>query len=103
MAKYRTKAFEIEAIQFTGENWKEVQDFCGTHPAEYNEIYHLSTFDHVENWWPITETEIVAVVWDYIHETWVGVRVGDYIIKGMKGEFYPCCTEVFDAKYEEIK
>jgi hypothetical protein len=105
MSRYRTKAFEIEAVQFTGENWKEVQDFCGTHPVGYNDTDVLPTFDHAENWWTqdSSETDIIAVVWDYIHETWVGVRKWDYIIKGMLHEFYPCTPRVFNTKYEEIK
>jgi hypothetical protein len=27
-------------------------------------------------------------------------RVGDYIIKGVKGEFYPCKPDIFAATYE---
>lgn len=27
---------------------------------------------------------------------------GDWIIRGVKGEFYPCTPDVFDASYEEI-
>lgn len=27
---------------------------------------------------------------------------GDYIIKGVKGEFYPCKPDIFDMTYEEI-
>lgn len=26
---------------------------------------------------------------------------GDWIIRGVKGEFYPCKPEIFDATYEE--
>jgi hypothetical protein len=27
-------------------------------------------------------------------------NVGDYIIKGVKGEFYPCKPDIFEATYE---
>jgi hypothetical protein len=30
-------------------------------------------------------------------------EVGDYIIKGIKGEFYPCKSDIFEASYEEVK
>lgn len=33
----------------------------------------------------------------------VGVRKGDYIIKGVKGEFYPCKPNIFQATYEPVK
>lgn len=29
-------------------------------------------------------------------------RVGDYIIKGVKGEFYPCQPDIFAATYDEL-
>mgnify|MGYP000249892941 CR=1 FL=1 len=28
---------------------------------------------------------------------------GDYIIKGIKGEFYPCKPDIFELTYEEVK
>ncbi len=30
-------------------------------------------------------------------------NVGDWIIKGVKGEFYPCKPEIFDATYEAVE
>lgn len=27
---------------------------------------------------------------------------GDYIIKGIKGEFYPCKPDIFEASYERV-
>jgi hypothetical protein len=30
-------------------------------------------------------------------------QVGDYIIKGVQGEFYPCKPDIFSATYEEVK
>ena len=29
--------------------------------------------------------------------------IGDYIIKGVKGEFYPCKPDIFEQTYEELK
>jgi hypothetical protein len=89
--KYRTKPFEIEAVRFTGDNVKEVSEFTG---GAKKYFYLLQEHDHPES------PNIVAEVYDEIHETWVGVRVGDYIIRGSKGEFYPCDPGVFAAKYE---
>lgn len=28
--------------------------------------------------------------------------VGDYIIKGVKGEFYPCKPDIFEQTYERV-
>lgn len=30
------------------------------------------------------------------------VSVGDYIIKGVNGEFYPCKPDIFEKTYEEV-
>jgi len=39
-------------------------------------------------------------VFDRLHNTWVQFKVGDWIIKGVRGEFYPCEEEVFAETYE---
>jgi hypothetical protein len=31
------------------------------------------------------------------------VSQGDWVIKGVAGEFYPCKPDIFDATYEEVK
>lgn len=30
------------------------------------------------------------------------VSVGDYVIRGVKGEFYPCKPDIFEATYEQV-
>lgn len=92
--RFRTKPFEIEAVKFTGDNFAEVE-------FEFHDDPRL-------DFYPVDEDErtddpdVVAQVFDYLHSTWVGVKVGQWIIKGQKGEFYPCDPEIFEAKYEAI-
>jgi hypothetical protein len=85
MARYRTKPFEIEAVQFTGKNLMEIIDFAKT------DIRSLTTAVGIDH-----------EVYDYQHQTWIKFSAGDYIIKGMNGEFYPCVADVFEAKYEKL-
>lgn len=92
MATYVTKPMEIEAIQFNG-NWEEVMKFGSSFPAEFRMM-------PAEDFYMIAPEGIVAVIWDYLQETWVGVRHTDYIIHGMRGEYYPCDREVFETKYK---
>lgn len=40
-------------------------------------------------------------VYDRLHDTWVKFGYGDYIIKGVKGEFYPCAKDVFEETYRQ--
>lgn len=85
--KFRTKQFEIEAIQFTDssiEKFYEISKFT-------NGQFHL-----------VGNGDMDAEVYDYLHDTWVGLKKSQWIIRGMKNEYYPCDDEVFRAKYEEI-
>ena len=77
--KYRKKPIVIEAIQWTGDNLVEVSQFM-TH-GRYN-----------------GEVKTIEI------ETLEGIMIasiGDYIIKGIKGEFYPCKSDIFEQTYEE--
>jgi hypothetical protein len=40
-----------------------------------------------------------AVVIDTLEGTMIA-SLGDYVIRGVKGEFYPCKPDIFDATYE---
>lgn len=87
--KFRKKPVVIEAIQWTGNNFDEVmffmQDFCG-HKKAYEDAQELAA-----------ETGKIYI------KTLEGVMegsTGDFIIKGVKGEFYPCKPDIFDATYE---
>lgn len=83
MTKYKTRPFEVNAVQFDGQNADEIKDFTdGGFNADLNGTW--------------------AEVYDYLQQTWVNVNTNDFIIRGSKGEFYPCDPEVFNAKYERI-
>lgn len=80
--KYRTKSVVKEAVQWTGNNLDELRDFV---PEEFrhNKIHEPMG---------IITLEGVMTVSD-----------GDYIIKGIKGEFYPCKPDIFEATYEIVE
>lgn len=80
--KYRKKPVVIEAIRFTGDNWADVERFA---PGHVIEEFAGSPCE----------------VYDNLHDTWVAFDKGDWIIKGVKGEFYPCVDTVFQETYEE--
>ena len=42
-------------------------------------------------------------VWDYQHKTWIKYDLGDWIIRGIKGELYPCKDDIFKATYEKVE
>jgi len=83
--KYRKKPVIIEAIQWTKETMPEVMKFT----KELGEK-RLINIDDTMLVIRTLEGDIVA-------------KPGDYIIKGIKGEFYPCRADIFKLTYEEVK
>jgi hypothetical protein len=83
MAKYRKKPVIIEAIQFD--------------PHQHPWPECIKPWD--KEWKP------KDMSWGYI-ETLEGnmhVQAGDWIIKGVKNEFYPCKPDIFKATYELVE
>lgn len=95
MARFRKKPGEIEAVQYDGENWIVISDWVGSIPGGDGSTLGFRLL--IE-----PQYDIDAQVWDKLHSTWVGVKIGDWIIKGVKGEFYPCDKNVFQETYERI-
>ena len=93
MAKYRKKPVVIEAIRVTQDNYNEVMVFVDTDDIAITPFFH--TRNHLE------EPKIAMY---HIH-TLEGVMradIGDWVIKGLKGEFYPCKNDIFIATYEFV-
>lgn len=88
MAQYRKKPVVIEAMRL-GPGPR--------HPA----LAWLMTQD-VE--WELEHDEhggVIAVLLPTLEGTMRAAR-GDWIIKGVQGEFYPCKPDIFDATYEPV-
>ena len=76
--KFRTKPCEIEETKWTGENVAEIMRFVKNESAIItNGVLIIKTL----------EGDMVA-------------STGDYIIRGLRGEYYPCKPDVFQKKYE---
>lgn len=82
--KYRKKPVVIEAMVFTGtlEAAQEIAKWMGK-PFDW-----IGTPDVLEI--PTLEGIMTATK-------------GDFIIKGIKGEFYPCKPDIFLSSYEIVK
>jgi len=78
MAKFRKKPIVIDAVLFTGMKhlWPEgvCKDNCGMAKAP-----HVHTLEGPMN-----------------------VSIGDWIITGVNGEFYPCKPDIFDKIYDKV-
>lgn len=84
--KFRKKPVVIEAVQITQDNLHEVADWClGT-------VLGKEVEDGVMQWWIAIATR----------EGVMQADVGDWVIKGVEGEHYPCKPSIFDASYEPV-
>ena len=95
MTKYRKRPVEIEAVQFTGDNKCEIAKFMGIPITGL----HMSV-DAVLR----ADGDYRANTHIHIHtlEGTMTANCGDFIIKGVKGEFYPCKPDIFNETYEEV-
>ncbi len=95
MQKFRKKPVVIEAIQYDGDNLAEVLAFTGKHPR-WDEWF--SSFDQYQNHVRKDGCRFKILT---LEGTMIAVP-GDWIIKGVKGEFYPCKPDIFAATYDPV-
>ena len=78
--KFRKKPVVIEARQYTrnGLEAESVAKWCGGEQNDNGCVIHTLEGDHLAGY-------------------------GDWIIKGVKGEFYPCKKDIFEMTYEEVE
>ena len=92
--KYRKKPVVIEAVQLKVDNFDAVCDFMGGTPVpKHNPDFGIDEHGN-------TNEPYLGV---YI-ETLEGKMLasyGDYIIKGVNGEFYPCKPDIFEKTYDK--
>ena len=80
MGKFRKKPVVIEAVQFTLHSIEEVEKLVGGDMGENAQ-----------------GEQVIATL-----EGAMRVSLNDWVIKGVKGEFYPCKPDIFAATYEAV-
>ena len=80
--KYRKKPVEVEAIQVKSNNISEVIEALG------EDTFFIDRAGRI----------VIKTL-----EGQMRANVGDWIIKGIKGEFYPCKPDIFEATYEAVE
>ena len=84
--KFRKKPVVIEAMEFTEES--------------KNQVFHWVTCNHYADFDAVTDAPTMVI------ETLEGnhtARLGDWIIKGVRGEFYPIKPDIFAETYEAVE
>ena len=83
--KFRKKPIVIEAVQYVVDNIAELKKFAG---KDLQVRWLSPTCPNLII--PTLEGDMIA-------------NGGDWIIKGMKGEFYPCKSDIFEKTYEKVE
>lgn len=78
--RYRKKPVVIDAVQWDGNNYAELRSFIG---------------DSLDAQWSVGGYCFINTL-----EGRMNAYVGDWIIRGVQGEFYPCKPDIFEATYE---
>lgn len=89
--KYRKKPVVIEAVEL---NWKTFQEIINWGNGEIK-FWHSEEAKNFNN--PTGQCLLIPTL-----EGDHTAQIGDYIIKGVKGEFYPCKPDIFEMTYERI-
>lgn len=87
---FRKRPLEIEAVQFSAPNTpQDIVRFC---PIAQLFRVQAETQPLNEKSWAEIPTP----------EGWFTASYGDWIIRGIQGEYYPCKPNVFSATYEPV-
>lgn len=85
----------VSAIQWTGENLAEVLEFTGKHPKWDS---WFTSFAEYEKWVKNDRNVFKIKTLEGTHEA----NVGDWIMRGVNGEHYPCKQDIFEKTYRTV-
>jgi hypothetical protein len=103
MKKYRKLPVEIEAVQLTEQNIKEVYELVHNQKIDTSGRVASEKWDDYCNLIIDKGGLIIPTLEDGKNkEAKHFASIGDYIIRGVAGEFYPCKPEIFKQTYEAI-
>lgn len=88
MARFRKLPVEIDAVQFHGDNWPEIARFLG---QDEDQVEMVSGDEDG----PRLRVET--------REGTMTARPGDWLLRGVEGEYYPCGDTIFQATYEPVE
>jgi hypothetical protein len=86
---YRKKPIVIEARQLSEENCVEIAEWVLGRPVIDNRVFRSIARRRGGLYIPTLEGDMLA-------------NLGDFIIKGINGEFYPCKSDIFEKTYEKV-
>jgi len=95
--KYRKKPVVIDAVKWTGENHREMFDFLTNYEKKDWSLESVGENFYIDHDKVKGGLIIKTLEGEHI------ASIGDYIIKGVHGEFYPCKPEIFEKTYDPVE
>ena len=89
--KFRKKPIVNEAIRWTGDNLREIIDFTGLHPSAQKWTW--------EEYEEVVKREGLKI---FTLEGPLLASLGDYIMRGVSGEFYPIKPDILAKTYDRV-
>lgn len=80
--RFQKRAIMVNGIRWTGDNEEDVGWFASG-------CFEL-------------DDEGNAQVYDRLHDSWINVNRGDWVLRGVQGEFYPIKDDVLAATYDPV-
>lgn len=97
--RFRKKPVEIEAVQFTGlDSYVAICQWAREHGIVSDSDKGAVSTPSLEELFRF-ETPIMLI---RTLEGTMAASPGDWIIRGVEGEFYPCKPDIFMATYEPV-
>jgi len=94
--KYKKKPIEIEAFQYDG-------DLMDTHGEYYVPQWAVDAWENdILTYGFNDDIECPCELYVKTLEGNMLIKVGDYVIKGVKGELYPCKEDIFEMTYDLV-
>lgn len=94
--KFRKTAL-VEAIQWTGDNLVDVIEFTDGYRPTVDSVHASMRW---EDYADLVRRDGLKI---RTMEGWLRAAVGDWILKGIKGEVWPCARAIFEATYESAE
>ncbi len=105
--KYRKRPVTIEALQWSGEDHipsiNEMKTFLGGSSQDFTEDNKYTIDEPTFKMYLYRGSEyegcglVIKTLEGEMH-----VSKGDYVIKGVEGEYYPCKPDIFEKTYEKV-
>lgn len=94
------KPVVVEAIQYDGNNFEEIEKFCGKIelPMKFIHWYDFVSVAYIID----VDTTVSPTLMIRTLEGDQKANIGDYIIKGVHGECYPCKKSIFEETYKIV-